>query len=432
MFRCKYFFQRGEIMFSIGTYNIMKPNLQKNKYNAAWNERKNQVLGNIRNGNLDVLCIQEVAKPELEWLSKEVFKFGYSLQHASCKDGSGVAVLYKQDKFNLISHSKGIFSGDNGNRTRAYVQLDLQDKSTQNISRVASMHLYGGTKTGNSLAREQIESFKKQIEQNSQDVSQIILAGDFNSDHNDELAQNLNGPCRFLLETKEEFPFSYHTTEEKIRTTNRSNRHLDWIFVGIKKDHKVLMKPDLEIVQLTHQIQHASDHTMHAIQLKGLKPLNTKTNQVERENIPSNIDKILGAKLYNKLMISKQINRQDVMDALHIGKEEASNTISEWIEKKILSKVGHGRDTKYISTTPLKPLSKESGERKSKPSLWERICFIGKAIFEALFSALDFLAHHHKHRSRNDRHHHARNDRPSHVPHEDYDPIEAEFWVDAS
>lgn len=265
---------------TIGTYNLMKPNQTSTKHNKAWSQRKDDLLKNIAAAKTDVLCIQELSARDESWMKTSASGLGYDFSYASCKEGSGVGILFKKDKFNLSDKKTGTFQGKDdqgGVRSRAFIQLDLEDKSTKKISRVASMHLYGGTSRGNPLGRQQIENFRKQIEENDSNISQIILAGDFNSDAKDEIDQHLDGPCTFLLKPNSSSSYSYNTVPADgktplIQTTNRSRRHLDWVFAGIKNTDSNKKLADMEWIPLTNQIQNASDHTLHAVQIKGAVP----------------------------------------------------------------------------------------------------------------------------------------------------------------
>ncbi len=141
------------------------------------------------------------------------------------------------------------------------------------------MHLYGGTSRGNTLGRGQMEYMRGQIEKNDDTISQVILAGDFNSDAAFELQNQVDGPCTFLLKPLNNSSYNYTTVPHdginpKIVTTNRSDRHLDWVFVGIKNpqnDPCNAMTANLEKASVGAQIINASDHRLHAVEIKGTK-----------------------------------------------------------------------------------------------------------------------------------------------------------------
>lgn len=101
------------------------------------------------------------------------------------------------------------------------------------------MHLYRGVSRGNALGERQLQAFRKQIETNDERISEVILAGDFNSD----LDAELNGShaiCRSLLEPSAS-PYRYRTVTKdgagnKIVTSkSRHQRHLDWILSAKKE-----------------------------------------------------------------------------------------------------------------------------------------------------------------------------------------------------
>lgn len=404
-------------MLTIGTYNIMKPNQVGDRHNAAWPERKEQVLQNIGNVKADILCIQELAVPDQEWMRKRVAALGYALFYASCKEGSGIAVLYRQDKFDLVAHKEGIFSGDGGARRRSFVQVDLRDKQTQEITRAASMHLYGGTKDGNPLGRQQIESFRGQIEQETDQVARIVLAGDFNSDIQDERTQNLNGPCRYMLDPNPHSPFSYHSAlESGIHTTNRSRRHLDWVFVGLKdanKTSETVSVTDVEVVPVPNEIVNASDHRLHALCLKGIKVLSRVTTVTSVASAPQNP---LPAGLQTLLARQGHITRQDVADTLHMDRHAAQAKIeNEWVQPDFLIRQGHGRDTIYVAGPRLpkqaQPAARETRKNTDQKitSLMERICHLVMQILEGIVA---IMAHFRPASSSSRNHHSSSSHRP--------------------
>lgn len=391
---------------TVGTYNIMKPNPFFNGHNKAWPERQHELLSNIQNANLDVLCVQELDSTQMDWLTTRVKELGYTFFHASCKEGSGVGIFYRTSAFDLISEKRGIFSADNGARQRSFIQVDLQDKTTQEITRFASMHIYGGTREGNTLGRQQIESFRGQIEQNDDGISRIILAGDFNSDITDENSKSLDGPCKFILNKHADSSYRYNSIDEQIVTSNRSRRHLDWIFVGIRNS---LMQADVENIlpsnQCHNQILNASDHRLHAIRIKGVK-VASKTSQrqfVCVENV-ANSNSYLPQRIQNKEMIT----RQDIMNELGVSKYEAENKVKTWIRDGILIKEGHGKNTVYRNVKRNAPTDNTAGHSskagENEDSIWDifkSVCVKILCLVADLFETLNDLLQHRGHRRHN-------------------------------
>lgn len=387
----------------VGTYNLMKPNQTANKHNKAWNERKEDLLKNIAVSTTDVLCVQELSGQNENWMKTSAHKLGYDFFYASCKEGSGVGVLYKKNKFNLINKKTGTYEGEDdqgGVRTRAFVQLDLEDKTTKKISRVASMHLYGGTSRGNPLARQQIENFRQQIEENDKDISQIILAGDFNSDAKDEIDQHLNGPCTYLLKPHSNSSYTYNTVpaggaSPLIRTTNRSNRHLDWVFTGIKNTKSDKKIADMEWVPLNNQIKNASDHLLHAVKIKETVSQNQVCQAPLTSSPSSDITQELGKELLAIIERQGKITRNDVIRLRAKNKEDANNKISSWISSGHIKQVGRGRDTYYVlanakSGSGSEKITTEKTKNSKKPSKFKKICksIVSTIveIFKAIFS----------------------------------------------
>lgn len=345
---------------TVGTYNVGKPDDRKLD---AWDTRKDKLISNIVQSNLDVVCLQELntSLPMRQWWAEQLNKAGYAFHFNSCKEKSGVGLIYKKDKFSLKQETKEVFN--TGEHKRAVVQVDLLNNASAKTVRIASLHLYGGP--DKTLANQQIDHFRKIAESNDKGISQIILAGDFNAESYDQ-------PCRKLAQKTD---YVYKTVEknkqgEKIITTSGSKRKIDWIYVGHKNPDD---QENLEPISLLNQNASASDHYLHAIKV-------TK-NKVLGDYGPSETSIPFPAELQMKLDHYGRITRRDVQNHYNIDKDKASENINFWIGEGVLVQNGKGRDTIYVSP------NQKTVTRPSKVK--ERDCLSSFLhCFTAFFSAL--------------------------------------------
>lgn len=245
---------------AVGTYNVGKPTDEKLNRIASWSERKNRLLLNIINSKLDVIFLQEISKNDENWWNYTLNNFGYAFEYRSVHDKSGVALIYRIDKFAAQNIVKKDFELEKG-RSRSVVQADLYMPGVQKAIRVASFHLYGGK--DKTLANKQIKEIRDLAESNDENVGAIILGGDFNSDGDEE---HRRGPCRYMDESSQ---YHYSTVKEdaagKKIVTNQAGRKIDWIFVGSKVSNN---SPALEQFPLNKPpMGEPSDHFLHAIKI---------------------------------------------------------------------------------------------------------------------------------------------------------------------
>lgn len=350
---------------TIGTYNVAKPSQRDLE---DWSIRKNLVLDNLKRSNLDIVCLQELSgqNDDQRFLTEEVRKLGYAYLFESKKEATGLAIIYKKDKFEQLGENRGEYSSVEEGRTctRSFKQVDLQDKTTRKTVRVACMHLYGGASRGNTLGQRQLQSFRKQIETSAENISELVLAGDFNSD----LDEELNGShtiCRSLLEPAAS-PYRYRTVTvddagNKIVTSkSRHQRHLDWIFVGKKgaEGTSVSKIRPLKVDQNTK----ASDHLMHAVEVlqeqepyQAWKPTQAQAARAEH----SKEDR---AWLENYFCTKTKLQRDTVISSFNIDKDAAYKRLEEWIKAGYIKKEGHGRETYYTKGVNLAEVPQPAGK----------------------------------------------------------------------
>src|SRR5262249_55088953 len=124
-------------MFSIGSYNIQKPD-------QTWQIRAPQVIDNIVQANLDVVTLQEVgdSAQDQEFMKTRLDAQGYSISRHTEKPGvTALGVIWKKERFDLVKSFTGTYT-NGADRKRCFSAVDLKDKITNKIVRVASVHLY--------------------------------------------------------------------------------------------------------------------------------------------------------------------------------------------------------------------------------------------------------------------------------------------------
>lgn len=183
---------------SIGYTLNIKGDIQENSA-----DRQPIIIKNICQANCDITCLQEVTKEFFYDLNEELSSIGYAGEYRShnksLENTHGVAIFYKQHRFERISSgTSGFFSIEKVNaagqvifsnnqpvmKPRAHLVLDLIDQRTQKIIRVASCHLFApkelkGEKSKHVCAvLDSVHAIAKH--QYEPDV--YVIAGDFNQD----------------------------------------------------------------------------------------------------------------------------------------------------------------------------------------------------------------------------------------------------------
>jgi len=153
---------------TLGTYNILFPQAPKPNppfstqigysvdnegkiyENSDW--RYPLIMDNIKKADLDVVCLQEVVDDTFAKLQKSFKEYNIVwAKHGGKKGPHGVAVMYKKNKFKLLSQKhfdKEVtteVTNINGDKVekpkkRVFVMLDIQDKTTQKIFRIQTSH----------------------------------------------------------------------------------------------------------------------------------------------------------------------------------------------------------------------------------------------------------------------------------------------------
>lgn len=159
--------------------------------------RQEIALKNILNSKNDINCLQEVSKDFFDKLSVALEKEGYKGEWRYHNRRHGVAIFYKQDKFQKLHSFQGHFAvqkvDQNGKKLtfpdgkpdlnkRVHLVVDLKHKTSQKVLRIASCHFHDpsileGTKTGH------VDAVMQSLNEKSDYLlDKIVVAGDFNQD----------------------------------------------------------------------------------------------------------------------------------------------------------------------------------------------------------------------------------------------------------
>ncbi|MBA2367592.1 MAG: endonuclease/exonuclease/phosphatase family protein [Candidatus Protochlamydia sp.] len=243
-------------VFNIGTFNVLDPDFaEKHKQQEGlnsvgksnWLARKDLVIQEINNANLDIICLQEVSQKTFIDL-KILEKSGYSckhVQHSSRSDG--LAIYFKKNKFKekkfvVISSKEGMNS----------FYIDLESTHTKKMLRIANTHLLGGKKQ--EEGKSQIDELVKEMASPSQcRFNAKIIMGDFNSDEKQLVVQ------RSKFDTLK--ANKYNFDQDLSPTEIGKGRHIDWIWVQSSK-------AELESIQNNNLGSVASDHRILATKIK--------------------------------------------------------------------------------------------------------------------------------------------------------------------
>lgn len=288
---------------TIGTYNILKPESDyfikkfSKTYHPSiyigvdvtgksnWDTRKNIIMQNIFSSNLDLICVQEVVRKFVPEFSHSLKNKGYAFQWIAHSDHPspwthGVGIAYKVSKFEEVIANFGTFVHDffktkkGSLKPRRHQIVELKDKHSKEITRIASVHLHD--------CRDVYPSSKRplQIKQVIDDLEKrfahrYIIAGDFNQDqYGDMIKGKKNFKSRPSNIEKVLRSHFYATDENYGSTTFRrdknnlekiveNKRKIDWIFVKSQSDK--LQSINVSSFDFNPQ---ASDHKLVATSVK--------------------------------------------------------------------------------------------------------------------------------------------------------------------
>lgn len=327
-------------MFSIGTYNIQKPD-------EAWQNREPKIIENIVQADLDVVTLQEVCDlpSHQEFLKEKLAAHGYAVSRHTEKPGqTALGVAWKTERFELLKSFTGTYT-NGADRKRCFSAVDLKDKIANKVIRVASIHLYTAPRDGTEhLGIAQLRTFRELLEREPGAISRLIIAGDFNADfERGEDAAVLN----LLAQKRDGSDYAYHTIErdasgKKILTKGRNK--LDWVFVGVKSEAAALApKVSPHVFKLAHP--NASDHFMHAV---NVHDEDVPFVQRAAKQVPIKVSDEITKKLRECFSQKERLVRDDLIRAGLVTRDDCNQKTSEWARQRLILQQGRGRETCYL------------------------------------------------------------------------------------
>ncbi len=225
--------------FTIGTLNILHPAFAEKHHTqeglgqngkSNWHTRKDKIATLITRSNLDVICLQEISQQSNLDL-QEKLKNEYEIAHIPRSRGDGLAIYFKKvrfEKMNFVALSDGLCF------------IDLKDRTTGKVVRVANCHLQGGNQQ--HKGKKQIETLLAQV-----NAPISVIAGDFNADE----SQLHQADSKFSALLKEGFQHDGNLDETEVpKPTCTKGRHIDWIWCrfetpGLAPQHHVIAQNEV-------------------------------------------------------------------------------------------------------------------------------------------------------------------------------------------
>jgi len=182
--------------FSLMTFNLLADSLchpdafpMSPPECLRWDYRKDQLLGEIKRFDPDLLCVQECDKYD-EWFSPQLSEVGYAGEFKKKANDApdGAAIFYKKDKFSCVSSTSCQLRGTDA---QIGIVMHLAPKSEESGHKhilCGSTHLKA-TKTaeGEEIRGQQIQYLLERLSEASKALSVphvVLLAGDFNASPN--------------------------------------------------------------------------------------------------------------------------------------------------------------------------------------------------------------------------------------------------------
>lgn len=261
--------------FRVVTYNILHPKLAMQwKIPEGitqtplgivdnWAERKQKIIENLLLSNFSVACLQEVDHAIINDITEQQpFRSVLVSSHSPRKKireipQEGVSILYNSSKVELI-YTK-LFKSLEGNPqgTRGELFIDVKDKATRTISRIASLHLKGYKldeinlevkQTAMQQGLAQLKTVIATVEKNIEKINAIFICGDFNEDDTDCVYSRV----KYLKNQ------GYQEDGNRSYTHLSTGKKLDWIFFK-----SIISNPTAKLHPFNPHEQHkASDHCL--------------------------------------------------------------------------------------------------------------------------------------------------------------------------
>lgn len=246
------------MQLSIGTLNILHPEFAVKHQEQAgllpgtqlsnWEKRRINIVNEIGKANLDILGLQEISYESLADLKPSLELQGYAARHVPNPRGDGLAIIYKTNRFTellfkpLRVHSDGVACF-----------IDLLDKDSGKIARVANCHLLGGP-SGPINGKIQLSEVSIALDLSSQyEIDLKAILGDFNEDH-------LHDDKKQILVKN-----NYVSDGVFVITEPSKNRQIDWIFIRQCSEKTVLNLTNVPVPSFTLP---TSDHHLKVTYVK--------------------------------------------------------------------------------------------------------------------------------------------------------------------
>jgi len=236
-----------------------------------WSSRRWRVVEEIVRHQPDLVCLQEV--DHYPFISSALASTGYSGRFCPKPDSAccyvpdnsgpdGCAVLFREDKFSLLSLEKKVLTAWQSETNQVVLALILQHRQSGRQLCVVTTHLKArkGALLAN-IREQQGEDLMSWLEELS-DGRSLILTGDFNADPSEAVYQTVTNNKEVKLDSAYDNS-SLDYTSWKIRDTGEEKQVLDYIFHSADlKTLRTLDVPSEEDLgeERLPSLAYASDH----------------------------------------------------------------------------------------------------------------------------------------------------------------------------
>jgi len=216
------------------TYNI-KNDYDQNPPNN-WNNRKEEMISQIRNHNPDILGVQEALFNQLMDLKSSLPGYDFIGLSRDAKSDSGefCAIFYKVTQWRLLEHQTAWFGGIQGQKNldaafpRIYTWGQFSDKRGNQIL-IVNTHLDHKGKQSRIKGAQELNAFTKTS-------TRSILMGDLNCPEQEETIEVLN---QNLKDSRTESSFGEPATFNGFDKAYDTLKRIDYIFYrGLKLENQ--------------------------------------------------------------------------------------------------------------------------------------------------------------------------------------------------
>lgn len=231
----------------IGTYNILNP-FHAVKWRTSeglddqgqdnWQQgRSASIIRNLTHAPIDICALQEISTLTYPALARA------QLNQKSCLlsnlythftqdslGAHGVTVLYCSERFERVND---VCVQTLSSEYRCTTSVDLKDRNTGKVYRIASVHLKGYNPYEENISEKrnaqkrgdlELQRYVNELLQDTEGLQGIFILGDFNEDAEEMKARGHESRQGVLMQQH----FSWSNTFES--TEVRTGRQIDWIF----------------------------------------------------------------------------------------------------------------------------------------------------------------------------------------------------------